>query len=322
MPPRYIFIVGLPRTGTKLMVNILQGCQETPVYITPENFYLGRFLKAGAIKRIKKIGDFNNDLNVIKLVNRMYSKKFWGEYWIKLADGRLGVQKEKLLEKILNSDRSLKTIYSILLEIHVKNKSNVILGDKTGPHLYRIETLMTWFPESKIVHTYRDPRAVFASEHKKRFHARSRRANKIWKEGKILKYFFSKITNPLAAVVILLYITVASNFAVFLYKKYRKKYPNNYYLSRYEDLVLEPEGSIRKLCKFLSIQYDNKMIAPPKIDSSFSKNTGQGFNANALYNWKNYVKPSIKLWFEIFCKIPLKEFNYAKLYNFKNRDLG
>jgi|GEM_PF-5735334 hypothetical protein len=38
MPPRYVFIVGLPRTGTKLMQNILENAQDVKCSISPENF--------------------------------------------------------------------------------------------------------------------------------------------------------------------------------------------------------------------------------------------------------------------------------------------
>lgn len=82
----------------------------------------------------------------------------------------------------MNSDQSLKTIYTILLEIHIKNEGNFSLGDKTGPHLYKVETLVKWFPNSKIIYTYRDPRTVFVFEPKKRLDAITRRTIKKRKE--------------------------------------------------------------------------------------------------------------------------------------------
>ncbi|MFX1555449.1 MAG: hypothetical protein ACFFBV_16105, partial [Promethearchaeota archaeon] len=80
--------------------------------------------------------------NIRKLVDYMYSGKIGGRYWTKLASGELGVDKETMLHGLLNSDRSKKGIYTTLLQIHAEVADNTILGDKSGPHLYHVPTLL------------------------------------------------------------------------------------------------------------------------------------------------------------------------------------
>ncbi len=315
MPPQYVFIVGLPRTGSKLMVNILKNCQERSCHITPESFFLGRFLRSGVRQKIRNFGDMSIDSNVHKLVDDMYSGKFSvfsGDYWSCLANGGFGVDKETVLQKILNSDRSDKEIYTTMLQLPAEVTDNTILGDKSGPHLYRLPTLLEWFPEAKVIHTFRDSRAILASEHKKQLHQLCRRIEKSKKAGHKLQPFLLNLTKPISSLIIVLYITTAWFYVVRLHYKYKKLYPKNYYLSKFEDLVNEPEKSVRKLCKFLDLEFHDAMLNPPKTDSSFSPKNGSGFNKQTLNKWQNYLKPWMKAWLLLWGKKYLRQFGYIR----------
>lgn len=315
MKPEYVFIVGLPRTGTKLMMNVLENSQDRPCYITPENFFLGRIIRPGVRQKIRTIGDMSLDSNVRQLVDDMYAGKFFGAYWNRLRDGSLGIKKETMLQSILDSDRSDQAIYSILLQMYAQaanngtEPENIILGDKSGPHLYHVPTLLEWFPEAKIIHTLRDPRAILASEHKKLLH---RSLAKLEKAGKRKQAILLKLKRPFLSLGIVLYITTAWLYAVRLDHKYKKLYPNNYYLSKFEDLVNEPETSVRKLCQFLGLEFHSAMLNPPKIDSSYSTDKGTGFDKQALDRWRNYLKPWMNAWLLLWGKKYLKELGYIR----------
>jgi len=302
--PDYVFIVGLPRTGTKLMVNILERSRERDCHITPENFFLGRVLRPGVRQKIKEIGDMSIDSNVHKLVDDMYSSKFFGSYWRRLVDGRLRVDKGTMLERILNSDRSDRSIYTILLQSHAEVTDNSILGDKSGPNLYRVPTLLEWFPDAKIIHTFRDPRAILASELKKRY--RLAQSAKDYKPSPLLL----KLIYPFLFVFITLYITAAWLYAARLHHKYKDLYPNNYYLSKFENLVAEPEKSTRKLCKFLDIEFHSEMLNPPQVDSSYSCKGDIGFDKLTLTRWQDDLKPWMNTWLLFWGRKYLREFGY------------
>lgn len=315
MSPQYVFIVGLPRTGSKLMVNILENCHNKHCVITPENFFLGRFLRAGVRDKMKKIGDMNIDTNVQKFVDNIYAGKFTvfsGDHWSHFADGTLGVEKEVLTQRILESDRSDKAIYAILLQIHTQVTDNTIVGDKTGPHLYRVPTLLSWFPEAKIVHTFRDPRAVLASEHRKQLQKIRRRTKKAQEAGDTRQVIWYKLKEPIASLGIVFYITIAWLYAVRLHYKYKNAYPNNYYLSKFEDVVNTPEETIQKICEFLDIEFHSMMLNPPKVDSSFAPKGGTGFNVQSLNKWEGYLKPWMKKWMLWWGAKQLREFGYIR----------
>lgn len=311
MTPQYFFVVGLPRTGTKLMMNVLENCQEKKCKLTVENFFMGRVLRPGVRQKMKRIGDLSLDSNVHKLVEYMYSGKFHGEYWDSLLKGSLKIDRELMLQRLLASDRSERAIYSIIMEIHTEVDENTILGDKSGPNLYHLPTVLAWFPEAKFIHTFRDPRAVLASEHKRLMRKHQRKINTIEQKGRKFLAYWLRLTGPIFSLIIVLYVTLAWIYAVRLHYKYKKLYPNNYYLSQFEELVTKPEESIRKLCEFLKIEFHISMLSPPRVDSSYSREKGKyGFDKGTLNRWEGYIQPWMEAGLLTLGRKYLREFGY------------
>ena len=101
MTSEYIFIVGLPRTGTKLMMNVLNGVEGHSAKITPENFFLGRAFLPGTRRKMRAFGDLSVDANVERFVAAMYNGRFHGDYWDRLRDGRIDISPAKMQEATL-----------------------------------------------------------------------------------------------------------------------------------------------------------------------------------------------------------------------------
>ncbi len=300
MKPKYVFIIGLLRTGTKLIQNILQNAPYTHCKISPETGFLGHFISPGVRHKMKRIGDMSDEANVDKLVDQMYSGDFGGTYWRQLKRGALGIDKRTFRQEILNSDRSDKGIYEVILRIHTNSNNNLILGDKAPGNLYHVPTLLEWFPEAKIIHTFRDPRAILASELRKRTIKRPSTFHHI------------KPTNPFYSFVIVLHVTITWLYAVRLHQKYKKRYPQNYYLSRFEDIISEPDQYIRKLCEFLDIEFDSQMLNPRQTGSSYERQGGTGIDKQTLTRWQSYLKPWMKAWLSFWGGKHLREFDYIR----------
>lgn len=304
MGPQYVFIVGLPRTGTKLTMNVLARGQKK-CHILHENFFLGRVFRPGVRQKMRRMGDMAIDANVRRLVDAMYSAKFHGVFWRRLARGRSAVTKETMLERILSSDRSDRAIYEMLLQVTAENVDDAILGDKSGPNLYRVPTLLDWFPDAKIIHTFRDPRAILSSELKVR--------RRLAKSASNLNpsQVFLKLIDPVLFVAVVSYITIAWLNAVRLHHEYRRLYPENYYLSKFEDLVSEPEENVQRLCEFVGIEFDSEMLNPPHVDSSYALGGNGGFVKHTLTKWQSELAPWLKAWVLFWARRRLREFGYV-----------
>jgi hypothetical protein len=55
----------------------------------------------------------------------------------------------------------------VYAEVQKGKVEDIILGKKTPTHYYYVSTLVEWFPEAKIIHTFRDQRAILVSTIKK-----------------------------------------------------------------------------------------------------------------------------------------------------------
>lgn len=299
MPPRYVFVVGLPRTGTKLVRNVLESSPRVDCKLSAETFYMGHFIRKGLRHRLRALGDMKDDASVRRLADYLYSGKAHGTYWEYAVKGKLGVDKESFTRALLASDRSERDIYRVILEVHTDVTERTVLGDKTPGNLYHVPALLEWFPDAKIVHTFRDPRAVLASEWKRRMTSRP-------------PGLLSRLTSPLASLGIVIHTTVTWLHAVKLHHRYLKRYPKSYYLSKFEDLVSRPAEHSRKLCEFLEIEFDEEMLNPRHVGSSFDRTGGSGFDTATLYRWREHLKPWMKAWMEVWAGRRLREFGYER----------
>lgn len=300
MSDQYVFIVGMPKTGTKLVKNILENSAKSNFRISPEIHFLGHLVRPGLRREIQKIGDRFDDDTIKKFATYLFQNGKFNinySYLIQLRSGRLKIDKEKLIKKMLESNRSDREIYKLLLTSHVKADDKAIFGEKAPANLWHVPELMNWFPDAKIIHTFRDPRAILSSQW-------------ITKIGSPVDYYLFKPSSPMYTFMIVLHITIAWLYAVFLHKKYRRLYPNNYYLIKFEDIINDPPYSIKKLCRFLEIEFDDQMLKPRQQGSSYSQRITLGFNVTTLNRWESYLQPWMKKWVTLLTKKYLKEFGY------------
>lgn len=303
MPTKFIFIVGVSRSGTTLITRVLNRSHQ--IAISNENHFLGHLIPSEGVRfKFKKFGDLSDDDNVRKLVNYLYSEDFERDSkhrrvsyhwrWI-----REWVDREDYLRRILNSDRSERALFVVMMQVFADHLGASIAGEKTPVHLRYVPTLVEWFPDGKIIHMLRDPRGIFVSE------LRRRKELPTTPPFKQLKRFGS-----LFKLYILLQTTAIWFESVKRYYKYKRAYPDNYYLLRFEDLVGDPENHIRQVCDFLEVEFQGKMLEQKVVSRGF-KSGQSGFDAQAATRWKEHIDPWINTWFLFWFKKYLKEFGYA-----------
>ena len=153
-----VFIVGCSRTGSKIYMNFLR---HTPIDMTPELHFINpKWLHHDFIRdTVKRVGSLQNDQNVDILVDLMYSNHFYGSFW-----KHIDIDRKNLKKRILLSDRSFKDLFKAILEEHAVSKNKDIYGAKFPVHVSKVSRLIEWFPNCRIIHLMRDPRAIFASQ--------------------------------------------------------------------------------------------------------------------------------------------------------------
>lgn len=296
--PQYLFIVGMPRTGTTLTRRILNRSPE--VSLGGESHFFGarfrlRFWANHDVRhRIRQGGGLTTEAGVTRFVDQVYQvrkRNFWG--WI-----ARNVDRAAFEGAILDSDRSERAVLEIVLGLHAHGRR--IRGEKTPANIHAVPILLDWFPGARVIHAFRDPRAIFASLRRKgQNRGRWRRWARIPGLGLVIDLYSS------------LRLILAWRQAVRLHRRYRRRYPDQYLLLRYEDLIADPEAGIRRLCEFAKVEFVDEMLEQTTRNSSFrSADEVRGFDTAAVDRWRGLIDPFVIRWFALWCGRPLRELGY------------
>jgi hypothetical protein len=304
METRFVFVVGARRSGTTLMRRILNKSDQ--VALCDENHFLGHVIPTEGVRyKFRQFGDLSDDDNVRKLIDYIYDGgleqsfkrlRWWSYHWKWIV---AWVDREDLLQRILASDRSERALFVVMMQVFADRQGKPIMGEKTPIHFRYVPTLMEWFPDGKVVHMLRDPRAIFVSE------LRTRRQEAITFPFKQLRRF-----GFLFELYIVVQTTAMWFESTIRSRKYEKTYPNTYCVVKFEDLVSDPGKSVRQICDFLDVSFQDKMLEQTVV--SKGAQLGQaGFDKGAAIRWKECIAPWINAWFSFWFRGYLKEFGYA-----------
>lgn len=285
----YVFIVGLGGTGTKLTMNILNSSRS--INISDDMHFLApRWLREDFVRKAEPLGPLDNDRNVDRVVDLMYSGRLEGNFWNE-PDGIDRLSPGRLKERILQSDRSYASVLRILVEEDAFSREKDIPGARLPVNIVCVPTLLEWFPDSKIIHLLRDPRAVHMSRVKKDVRD-------------------SSVPHILLNLRRLPFTYQQTRATAKIYRRYRERM--NYYMMRFEDIVAEPEKSIQALCEFLEVEFLDEMLNPP-VDSTAYVDRGDrgiGIDKNAISRWRDHIPGVSKNLLEWTLKREMREMGY------------
>ncbi len=279
-----IFIVGPHRSGSTLWHNL--------VAMSPGIFRLAepRFLTRSGQKDFRYFlkshaAELNNDEGVDTVVERCFANKGYpgleGAFW---RFGRVKAAADPALhkavaEKIKTSDRSVGAICRIFIEEITRFSGHERACVKFPVDSEHIPELIRWFPDCRVIHITRDPRALAMSKSND-------------PSGTALKI----LGHPRLAWVI-------RKFAAWhVIRQYRRSailhstcsgLPS-YRLFRYEDLLAEPKRVLQELCEFAEIEFVPEMLEPEKGQhdhqpSSLTGKQQKSFDPRAAIRWMSVI---------------------------------
>jgi hypothetical protein len=157
--------------------------------------------------------------------------------------------------------------------VHSRMRDKSGIGAKFPLHYSHTETLLEWFPNCRLIHTTRNPKATYASQAAKYLRKDS---NSFSRNAMRFKQF--------------VHINIQVSWTARLHR--RLKHLPNYTLVRYEDVVLQPEAELRRICEFLGTEFLPAMLNPHQYGSSFDIiGAGTGVNHSSLERWRTTVRP-------------------------------
>jgi len=300
-----IFILGPHRSGSTLWHNLI--AMSPGVLRLTEPWFLsdGRqkdfryFLKT-------QVGDLSVDENVDKMVELCFAKKeipglestFWRfENTNGARDPEL---KKEISRRVKKSDRTLRAIARILIEEITRFGGCDRACVKFPVDVGHIPELLEWFPDCRIMHITRDPRAMAMSK----TNDPSGTAIKVLRHPR-LAWIIRKLS---VWFVIAQYWRTAR-----VHRRFRKL--SNYKLFGYEDLLAQPEKTLRELCKFIDVEFSEDFLHPETgrhehQPSSLTGKQGKAFDASAAVRWHTVISPFDKWIITVLTKESMKRLDY------------
>jgi hypothetical protein len=298
---RHVFIVGLPRTGTTITREVLNTSTRVGIggesKFLPDRALLGFGARPGFRQQIARVGDLRTDAGLREVVDYIYSQQE-SRYWARLA-GEL--PRDAFESRLRESERTDRALFDIAMEHFARGKP--LRGDKSPQHIHSVPLLLEWFPEARVIHTFRDPRAVYVSVQKK---SEQRKA-----AARGLQTLISRIpavAKSYSATSVIWHW----RRAIALHREYETRYPDQYTLVRFEDLMADPATVINRLCAFIAVPFDQSMLDQVVLNSSFMpRGAATGFDARVVGRWREHLSPVAARWFMARCGRELTEFGYS-----------
>lgn len=289
MRRKHHFIIGMGRSGTNLMLTILDTSKN--VFCVPEVPLLMHFSESKSRKREFSRKDIEEVKDIISFVN--YRKIFVIDF-------------SELESKITSIDDYVNFAQESLLgfRMNQEKKSQVdCIIDKNPIYTFYVKEILRLIPSAKFIVMIRDPRAYIASSLEK----------PDLPDKKRTLFFHASVWREYALQIEML----------------RNKYPQQCLLVRYEDLVAETETIMKKICSHLGIPFSEEMkehfVRTSVIDKQdflisdsekerLEKKYGQlekPVNSERLESWKNTLDEKQLVQINFVLRKEAKSFGYT-----------
>ncbi|MBW2072022.1 MAG: sulfotransferase [Deltaproteobacteria bacterium] len=289
---RPIFVVGASRSGTTMLNRIL-GRHDSILAMNELHFFQ-------SVKEAEPSGTLLAREAAIRVCARLLStirKGIW-----KRPDARDDSDARNLLSATTTKETWSKSeIFQLVLQAEAEAAGAVYVTDHTPRNIFYAHQLLNTYPQARVIHMVRDPRAVLYSQKNRwRLRALASRQRPLWDSFQAMANY-----HPFTLSV--------------LWKKATKlglelgDHPR-YKMISYEKLVNNPEKHIRDLCTFLNVRFEAQMLNVPQMGSShrFSQTDKLGIHSESLYLWRQGLAQGDILVCESLTGTLMKQLGYSR----------
>jgi sulfotransferase family protein len=287
---RGCFIAGQAKSGTTLLVALLDGHPELLVFPQDTAYFATALTKFGPGGR-KAQFDY--------LTKESWSKVLFGNENRKRKHDYSDFPHQKFLQTFertafdpANAQRDLLVLmiesYAKVFGIPLESVKRWV--EKTPANRHYVSAIFARFPHAKLLVTMRDPRALLAAQ----IHLEKTR-----KTGRFSTYY------------VIAHWRVTANLA----KRIRNGETPGFVVP-YEKLVHDPSGMMQKICNYLEITFDPEIVLKPtKVGRLWVGNSSAGvefseISTEPVTRWQRELTNDEIGWVEWHCRDLMSEFGY------------
>jgi hypothetical protein len=243
-----IFVVGNSRSGTTMLGRMLG--RNSEVFSFPELHLFGPHIAHGKEEKVLSETEIINAFCWLLDVSRngFHHARNLGAYTEEATQIRSKLNIEKFT--------AWEVYKSYVLYESNRHKKTIPCEDLPG-NVFKLEQILSRFNDAKIIHIVRDPRDVVLSQknrHKRRkmggHYVSKKEALRVW--ANYHPFVISKLWNK----------AVSSALRI---------KNDRIYTIHFEELLSNPETTLRNICKHLGIEFEIEMLRIPQVGSSNQK---------------------------------------------------
>ena len=231
-------------------------------------------------RRVADYGDLSRKENVTRLLDDIAEQPF-------VKRGKLVFDEAAILAR---HPRSYPELIKAIYQVYAESEGKRRWGDKDPDYVTELDVLWKLFPGCRIVHIVRDGRDVAIS---------LRELD--WGSKNLIKLARDWSWQ----------VTLGHKMGVMLGPEY-------YMEIRYEDLVLEPERTLRRICAFIGEPYFPKMLsyhetaaaAMPADSLKYHGTSVRPPDTDKVQAWRRRMSAADRILFEEVAGRTLREFGY------------
>ena len=240
--PNVIFVTGASRSGTTLVSRIV--ARNEKVAWLREQHYFGDIVPVDSAQQVLSAGQATQ---TVAWISARYREDLWNAR-IETCDRTFAQQ---LVKQLPATDLTAYNLFLRATTALTSTTSPHIPCEQTPRNIFYAHNLLEAYPEARIIHVVRDPRAVLASQ-KNRW---AMRAN--GNDGVPLSETVRVRMNYHPFTVTRLWNSANA-------KAQELKQHPRFCIVRFEDLTSDPQTTIRRVCQFLHLEYSAQMLDVPQ----------------------------------------------------------
>ncbi len=285
---RALFLGGAPKSGTTLLLSLLDGHPQL-IVLPEETHYLEQYPKYVALgsfqAKLRRLLE-DSDLRVLRQGSSAPKREvpspdvrdypnFDHDRFARLA--AQAVEQTWMDDSLLLSE----TARAYAIAAGYNWQECVRWVEKTPANTDDPETLFRLFPEAKLLQVVRDPRAAFASRKKRLVnrYGRYAKAHRLVQE-------WNRSSRQIPRLL--------------------QRGPQ-YLVIRYEDFVRAPREGLEKVCRFIGIECLPELFSPTRGGQHWEGNSSfqngfSGISADSVDQWKKELTEDEVWWIEMHCR--------------------
>jgi hypothetical protein len=294
-----VFLCGHRKSGTSMFLNLFDGNKDINVFPTDLHLLYAYYpMVEKSLNNVQKRERLEN------ILFKEFSK-------IKILKESIDLKKyNELFFQDVKKNYSTKNLIYNLLNIYNQNftskKTKSIICKETSIEIYATE-IKRWFKNAKFIHLIRDPRDNYSAI----------------KSG--LEKYYSKFNDDRLSILFSIIFRYLNGLEAIEYNK--KIIGKDYYVCRFEDLILSPKKEMKKLCEFLNINFSEDLLTPTVLGSqtygnNFGKLKLKEISKINIGNWSKRIDNEeaaiLEHYFEKFMKKYKYKLNFEKDFKHKS----